>query len=94
MKNKIIILMILAIFMISETVNIYKVQSYTGEIDPKDYITLPQTIYIKDKVGTGVVTLSSSATGYTISYGKVDITKETLNIIDTKYKATNDYLEK
>lgn len=92
MKNKIIEIIILAIFIITSTVSIYKVQAYTGEIDPKNYITLPQTIWIKNKVGTGTITLSSSATGYTISYEKVDITKETLNTIDTKYKAANDYV--
>ena len=94
MKNKIMKIIILAIFIITSTVSIYKVQAYTGEIDPKNYITLPQTIWIKDKVGTGTVTLSSSASGYTISYQKVDITKETLNSIDAKYKAANDYIEK
>ena len=55
---------------------------------------MPQTIWIKDKVGTGTITLSSSAAGYTISYQKVDITKEILNSIDVKYKAANDYVEK
>ena len=43
MKRKIIIGMIFCIILI---LNSYKVQAYSGEIDPKEYITLPSTIVI------------------------------------------------
>lgn len=69
------------------------VQAYSGEIDPKDYIQLPSTIWIKNKVGTGTVTLSSSASGYNISYQKVDITKEKHDSIKAKSDEVNDYIE-
>lgn len=93
MKKKILIVTILITFIASLFLNLYKVEAYTGEIDPENYITLPSTIYIKDKVGTGTVTLSSSASGYNISYQKIDITKEKSDSIRDKLKEVNDYIE-
>ena len=85
----IIIILILPLFLIS----VYKVQAYTGEIDPENYITLPSTIWIQNKVGKGTVTLSSRASGYNISYQKVDITKDKFDSIKTKLDKVNDYIK-
>lgn len=93
MKNKIISIMIL-ITLIAPLLSCYSaVQAYSGEIDPQNYIILPSTILIKNKVGTGTISLSSSASGYTLSYQKVDITKATLDSIDAKLTETNQYIE-
>ena len=93
MKNKIISIMIL-ITLIAPLLSCYNaVQAYSGEIDPQNYITLPSTIWIENKVGTGTISLSSSASGYTLSYQKVDITKATLDSIDAKLTETNQYIE-
>ena len=73
--------------------SVYKVNAYTGEIDPEDYITLPSTIYIQNKVGTGTITLSSSASEYNISYQKIDITKEEFDNISAKLDEVNNYIE-
>lgn len=52
-KNKIISIMIL-ITLIAPLLSCYNaVQAYSGEIDPQNYITLPSTIWIENKVGTG-----------------------------------------
>lgn len=94
MKKKLLILTIIIVLIVPLFLNIYKVQAYTGKIDPENYITLPSTIWIKNKVGTGTVTLSSSASGYNISYQKVDITKDKLDSIKATSNAIKDYIEK
>lgn len=93
MKKKILIVTILITFIASLLLSFYEVEAYTGEIDPENYITLPSTIYIKDKVGTGTVRLSSSVSGYNISYQKIDITKEKSDSISDKLKEVNNYIE-
>ena len=92
MKEKIISILILIIMVISILGSFSnEVVAYSGEIDPKNYITLPSIINVRDKVGTGTIRLSSSASGYTISYQKVDITKAELDSISAKVKEINEY---
>ena len=92
MKEKIISILILIIMVISILGSFSnEVVAYSGEIDPKNYITLPSIINARDKVGTGTIRLSSSASGYTISYQKVDITKAELDSISAKVKEINEY---
>lgn len=93
MKNKIISIIVL-IVLILPLLSFYSVvQAYSGEIDPENYITLPSTIWVEDKVGTGTISLSSSASGYSISYQKIDITKATLDNIHTKHTEINQFIE-
>ncbi len=73
--------------------NLYTVKAFSGELDPENYITLPSTIRIENKVGTGTINLSSSASGYTLSYQKVDITESQLNSMVAKNKEANEYIE-
>ena len=93
MKRKLLILTIIMTLIAPLFLSVYKVQAYTGEIDPENYITLPSMIWIENKVGTGTVTLSSSASGYNISYQKVDITKDKLDSIKAKSDEVNDYIK-
>ena len=93
MKRKLLILTIIMTLIAPLFLSVYKVQAYSGEIDPENYITLPSMIWIENKVGTGTVTLSSSASGYNISYQKVDITKEKLDSIGAKLDEVNNYIE-
>ena len=88
MKRKIIIGMIFCIILI---LNSYKVQAYSGEIDPKEYITLPSTIQITNGKGTG--TISVSANGYNISYQKNDISESTFTSITSKNKEIETYVK-
>ena len=85
MKRKLLILIIIMTFVAPLFLGIYKVQAFDGEIAPENYITLPSKIEVKNKVGTGTVTLLSNASGYNISYQKVDITKEKLDTIGAKF---------
>ena len=85
--------MILIIYIFSISLNLYKVEAYSGELDPESYITLPSRIYVSDGVGTGTISLSSSASDYDISYQKIDITESTFNNIKNKAKEINDYVE-
>lgn len=91
MKRKLLILIIIMTFVAPLFLGIYKVQAFDGEIAPENYITLPSKIEVKNKVGTGTVTLLSNASGYNISYQKVDITKEKLDTIGAKFNKVNDY---
>lgn len=93
MKKKWIVGIILLIFSFFMVLNFYKVEAYSGELDPESYITLPYTIYIKNQVGTGTITLSSRANGYNISYQKVDISQATFNNIKNKAEEVNKYIE-
>lgn len=93
MKKKLIVGMILIIFSFSIILNLYKVEAYSEELDPENYITLPYIINISNGIGTGTISLSSSASGYTISYQKVDVTESTFNNINNKSKELNDYIE-
>lgn len=93
MKNKIIAVMILIIYIFSISLNLYKVEAYSGELDPENYITLPNMIYVSNGVGTGTISLSSNAGDYDISYQKIDITESTFNNIKNKAEEINSYVE-
>ena len=93
MKNKVIWGMILIILSFISALLLCRVEAYSGEIDPENYIKLPSSISVKNKVGTGTISLSSSAKGYSISYQKIDITKSTLDSISNKLNETNKYIE-
>lgn len=94
MKKKIISMCILIVLIIPMLSLYSEVLAFSGEIDPQGYIRLPAMINIKDNIGTGTISLSSSASGYSISYQKVDITQETMNSIITKNEDINKYVEK
>ena len=94
MKKKIISMCILIVLIIPMLSLYSEVIAFSGEIDPQGYIRLPAMINIKDNIGTGTISLSSSASGYSISYQKVDITQETMNSIITKNEDINKYVEK
>ncbi len=92
MKTKIIAVITLLLIILSMSVNLYKVQAYTGEIDPEGYITLPTRINIsEDKIGTATISLSSEASGYTISYQKVDTTKSVFDNMQSKANELKSY---
>lgn len=93
MKKKLISLLIVITMILPMFLNFYKVEAFSGELDPEYYIYAPSTIWIEDGRGTGTISLSSSAQGYNISYQKVDITQEQLNSISNKQQEVNDYIE-
>ena len=93
MKRKVLVLTIILTLISPLFLCVCKVQAYSGEIDPENYITMPSTIWIENKVGTGTVTLSSLVSDYNISYQKVDITKEKLDSITAKSNEINDYIK-
>ena len=74
MKNKLIIGSILTIITFLITLSFVRVTAYSGELDPKNYITLPSEIRVQNRKGTGKIELSTSASGYSVSYQKIDIT--------------------
>lgn len=92
MKKKLIVGMILIIFSFSIVLNFYKVEAFSGELDPESYITLPGRISVENGIGTGTISLSSSASGYNISYQKVDITESTYNSFISKVNELNTYV--
>ena len=93
MKRKIIVGMFIIIFIFSMSISYYNVKAYNGEIDPENYIYLPSIIYISGGEGKGTISLSSQATGYSISYQKVDINQTTYNNIQNKSKEVSKYSE-
>lgn len=93
MKRKLLVLTIIMALISPLFLSVYKVQAYTGEIDPENYITCPSRITIQNNIGTGTVTLSASASGYNISYQKIDITKEKSDSIEAKLDELNAYIE-
>lgn len=93
MKRKIIVGILIIFFIFSMAVSFYNVKAYSGEIDPENYIYLPSIIYISGGEGKGTISLSSQATGYSISYQKVDITQSTYNNIQNKSKEASKYSE-
>ena len=93
MKRKIIAGILIIFFIFSMSVSFYNVKAYSGEIDPENYIYLPSIIYISGGEGKGTISLSSQATGYSISYQKVDITQSTYNNIQNKSKEASKYSE-
>ena len=89
MQKKIISILILIGIIVPLFGSYSKVQAYSGEIDPQNYITLPSTISVdENKMATGTITLSSSASDYKIYYQKVDITQEKMDSIKSKSKGT------
>lgn len=93
MKRKLLVLTIIMALISPLFLSVYKVQAYTGEIDPENYITCPSEFSVENKIGTGTVTLSASASGYNISYQKIDITKQKWDSITTKIHELNAYIE-
>ena len=93
MKKKIISILILIGIIVPLFGSYSKVQAYSGEIDPQNYITLPSTISIdENKMATGTITLSSSASDYKIYYQKVDITQEKMDSIKSKGTELSQYI--
>ena len=70
-----------------------KVQAVTGELDPKNYILFPITIFVNNKVATATVSVSSIASGYNISYQKIDLTNEKFDSIKEKFNKEDSYIE-
>lgn len=93
MKRKIIVGVFIIFFIFSMSISFYNVKAYNGEIDPENYIYLPSIIYISGGEGKGTISLSSQATGYSISYQKVDINQTTYNNIQNKSKEVSKYSE-
>ena len=65
------IILILLIFLIP--LKFSKVEAYTGEIDPENYITMPGQMNIVNGEAVNTISLSAEASDYTISYQKIDI---------------------
>lgn len=65
-------ILILLIILVSSTIS----YAYSGEIDPKGYISFSDSMSILDNKGSGTITISSEAVGYNLSYQKVDMNKE------------------
>lgn len=93
MKKKLIVGIILITLCLSLFTNFHKVEAFSGELDPENYITLPSTIYVDNGIGTGTISLSSTASDYDISYQKIDITESTHKNIKEKIEELNDYIE-
>lgn len=93
MKKKLIAVVILITMILPMFLSFYKVEAFSGELDPESYITLPLMMWIEDGVGTGTISLSSSASGYSIAYQKVDLTETQYNNIQSKNNEINDYVE-
>ena len=93
MRKKLIAVVILITMILPMFLNFYKVEAFSGELDPEGYVTLPTMMWVEDGVGTGTISLSSSASGYSIAYQKVDITEEQFNTIQSKIDEIEDYVE-
>lgn len=93
MKNKLIIGSILTILTFLITLSFGMVTAYSGELDPKNYITLPSEIRVQNRKGTGKIELSISASGYSVSYQKIDITQSKLQAIESKQKELSNCIE-
>ena len=92
MKKRFLVGIILIIFSFLISVNIYNVEAFSGELDPKGYIVIADTLFISDGIGTGTISLNTSSE-YTISYQKVDITESTYNTIQNKREDLKTYIE-
>ena len=93
MQKKIISILILIGIIVPLFGSYSKVQAYSAEIDPQNYITLPSTISVdENKMATGTITLSSSASDYKIYYQKVDITQEKMDSIKSKGTELSQYI--
>ena len=83
---------VLIVFCFSMLLPFCEVRAFSGELDPENYISLPYLISVRNGVGTGTIKLSSSASGYTLSYQKVDIADNTYNAIQNKIQEYEDYI--
>ena len=91
MRKKIIVLMILIAFCVSILSIFCNVEAFSGELDPKNYITMPLSIVLANGVGSGTIRVSSSASGYSISYQKVDVSESKYQEIANKGTEIDNY---
>lgn len=84
------IILILLIFLIP--LKFSKVEAYTGEIDPENYITMPGQMNIVNGEAVNTISLSAEASDYTISYQKIDIAKEQMDNIFAKVEEVEKYI--
>lgn len=91
MRKKIIVLMILITFCVSILSIFCNVEAFSGELDPKNYITMPLSIMLSNGVGSGTIRVSSSASGYSISYQKVDMSESKYQEISNKVTEIDNY---
>lgn len=93
MKNKLIAVVILITMILPMVLNLYKVEAFSGELDPEGYISMPFNIWVQNGIGTGTISLSSRASGYSIAYQKVDVTETQYNSINNKMDELNNYID-
>lgn len=91
MRKKIIVLMILIAFCVSILSIFCNVEAFSGELDPKNYITMPLSIVLSNGVGSGTIRVSSSASSYSISYQKVDMSESKYQEISNKGTEIDNY---
>lgn len=91
MRKKIIVLMILIAFCVSILSIFCNVEAFSGELDPKNYITMPLSIMLSNGVGSGTIRVSSSASSYSISYQKVDMSESKYQEISNKGTEIDNY---
>ena len=91
MRKKIIVLMILITFCVSILSIFCNVEAFSGELDPKNYITMPLSIMLSNGVGSGTIRVSSSASSYSISYQKVDMSESKYQEISNKGTEIDNY---
>lgn len=92
MKNRLISIMILIVLVLSMCMSISPVEASTGELDPKNYISMPFGITISNGVGTGTVSLTNEASGFSIAYQKIHISSSQKESIEAKGNETNNYI--
>ena len=90
MKKKLIVGLILLIMILPMFLNVYKVEAFSGELDPKGYISLPMMIWIQDGIAIGTIRGTS---GYTISYQKMELTTTQFNNIQAKSNEIKEFVE-
>lgn len=94
MKNEVKKVLLLTIFLISTMFSFYNVQAFTTEIDPKNYITMPEVINIsQDGIATGTIYLDPQVRDYKIFYQRIDLSDSQANAIVEKNKKVNEYIE-
>ncbi len=92
MKEKLLLKIFLVVLVLLLIFNFAEVKAYTGEVDPKQYITLPVSLTVSEGKVQGTISLSSDATGYNIAYQKVDITETQFNNLVTKKSELENYM--
>ncbi len=93
MKKKLIASIVLVTIILSILFNFSynKVAAYSGEIDPKGYIVMPGEMIIENGQAKGTISLTSTASGFSIAYQKVDMTDAQFNTVDEKRVAYESY---